>query len=220
MTPRPTIATMIVVSSIAALLGLLAPIITYVTVSLPQANAGYYFARIVGTGLSVAVGAFAASFALFQYHRNSADKRIERSMTFWQRANSDPFKTDLAQFVRDWIQRNATNESTTRIDFASLVHAKDDKTVKKVLKIEHILDFYDEACTAVLTAAADERAMYFYLGPVMVYHAERLRPFIEEWRTVRKRPERWDCLTVVAKLWYCRSEEMEKAWQKAVSRIK
>ena len=176
--------------------------------ALPNKQNAYYLSRIIGASLSVAVAAFAAVIGLAQYKRNSREKRIERSMSFWQRSNSEPFMEHFRQLVKHWANVGTEN----LCDIAE----SDVEKLQIKLSIEHVLDFYDEACTAILMGACDEEAMYSYLGPLMLQHADRLSVFIDKWRKRHQRQEKWDCFTVVMNKWKTKEFNFKQLWRKRI----
>lgn len=170
---------------------------------------GHEIVRSWAAAVSAAVAATAAVAALLQYWQNSRDKRIERSMEFWRRANSGEVKDDLDKFIDYW--RRLRGGAHDFLPFEVLARTTDDclDSMRHGRKraIENLLDFYDEACTGVVLGTCDDAAMYLYLGPLMIYHVETLTPFMRAWREQMARPEKWDCLTRVTAKWRAEQEK-------------
>jgi len=199
----------IVVAALIALIVCIGPVCLYrAATGMPTA---YETSQILVTSLGAGVTCFAALCALGQYWRNSRDNRVERSMSFWERSNSRDFTTNLRDFLEYWARLD-TNEGELP-DFRGLAAADAEHQVDKI-SIEHILDFYDEACAAVMMGASDEEALRFYLGSLMRKHAATLAGFIEVWRTKHSRPERWDCYTAMIGRW----EDDPRDWDEMVGK--
>jgi hypothetical protein len=162
----------------------------------------YQFARVCAASLSVIVTVFAFAFALIQYHTNSINKKIERSMSFWQRSNNVEVGEDMREFIKFWIKcdKDCTKDEVKINEaFLGLIGNAGNKEVETC--IENLLDFYDEACSAVIMGACDEDAMFFYLGPLMIYHWKRLKVFITVWLDSHPRPEKWGCFINIIPNW-------------------
>ncbi len=160
---------------------------------------GYQWARVAAASLSVFVTALAALGALAQYRRNSRETRIERSMSFWRRANGAEFIEHQKPFVEYWISKETQGHNPS--DCFERIAKSDGEELNVKLSIEYLLDFYDEACSGVVMGACDEDAMYYYLGAIMRYHAQRLGSFVRAWREKHGRPEKWDVFSSLTHRW-------------------
>jgi hypothetical protein len=169
-----------------------------------QREIAYQCARVLAASLSVLVTAFVAGAALVQYHQNSLDKRVERSMAFWKRTNGDEYIKHWEKFLAFWRRCDeGFKHDKTKLAQAFVALARDNGGADQKTKesIEQVLDFYDEACAAVTMGACDEDAMFYYLGPIMVRHWRVLSGFITSWTDEYDRPEKWHCFVSVAKDW-------------------
>jgi hypothetical protein len=168
----------------------------------------YPVARMIAASLSTGIAAGGAFAAVHQYFRNSRDKRIERSMEFWRRSNSGEVKKELTEFINYWSEVRA---GTAGKDFEELARTDDHELSnewrRRKLRIEYLLDFYDEACCAAVIGTCDLCAMYLYLGPVMILHRDRLASFIAIWREKHSRPEKWDGFTQLT-AWFVANRPM------------
>lgn len=170
----------------------------------PQGLHAYQFARVIAASLSVLVTAFVAGAALVQYHQNSLEKRIERSMAFWKRSNSKEHVEHWSEFLKYWIETDKQcSGDKTKIAraFVELAESNGGNPHDAKEHIEYVLDFYDEACAAVTMGACDEDAMFYYLGPFMVRISHVLRGFIAAWIERHHRPEKWDCFISLTAKW-------------------
>ncbi len=125
-------------------------------------------------------------------------------MAFWQRSNGSDFMSHYKKFLKFWVEKDSEcgkDESKLEQAFIQLATAGSPDQFETKTSIEHLLDFYDEACSAVRMSACDEDAMFFYLGPIMILHWRRLRGFIEAWLAKQHRPEKWGCFVHVAQDW-------------------
>ncbi len=205
--------TVFVVISIvlAGLLGAI-PLACYLLLNVD--SDAYQLARVVAVSLTTGIAAIAAALALLQYHRNSQETRIERSMTFWRRSNSDEFRHNLGKFIDLWAK---SERKKTDTDFKKLAKSNTKKDRPTKLAVEYLLDFYDEACTGVLLGACDEKAMFYYLGPLILLHQEKLNEFIGAWRERYDRHEKWDGLTALAQQWRTRRLALKNTWEHLLS---
>lgn len=154
----------------------------------------------VGAGTTLA----AAILALAQYHRNSRDKRVERSMSFWQRTNTSEFTKHLTPYLKRLRKLDDKPTTTRGFEQLALRDAANDRKLNK--HIEYLLDFYDEACTGVLAGACDEQAMFDYLGGVMVREANALVGYVPTRVKMFNRKEKWSAFIRVTEFWikgYC-----------------
>jgi len=156
--------------------------------SRPQA---YENSRVIAASLSAAVAAFVAVAAWTQYRKNSRDQQIERSMSFWRRSNE-------MEFLRYYNRANGilANTGPEVPITASLANSH-----QASVAIDFILDFYDEACAAVIIGACDEVAMCFYLGPMMMRHHEIFSKYIEELTASPGQRARWDSYLALVDRW-------------------
>lgn len=190
------------------------PLLIYARGPKTTGNEGYLAARVTVASFSLGIAALAAGIAVVQYRINSHNSRVERSMSFWRRSNSDEFTEHHRVLVDYWIEHDRTS-------LAKLAETddKDDRTIKRAT--EYLLDFYDEACAAVYMGACDEDAMYFYLGDLMTYHYGALEGFIDTWRRVKGRKLKWDCYTYMILKWKDKTPPSAEKFQKDLdNRIK
>ena len=116
-------------------------------------------------------------------------------MLFWRRANEKAFTDNHSKFI-EYSHGNGWEAPDFQKLGASDANGRDHR-----LAVEYLLDFYDEACCAVMVGACDEEAMCFYLGPLMRRQKEQLADFIVAWQNKHKRPEKWDCFTTTVDGW-------------------
>jgi hypothetical protein len=164
----------------------------------------YQLARVLAASLSVVATILGFGLALLQYHSNSLNKKKERSMAFWQRSNSAEVAKDMRCFIKYWIDNDEkcnNDEAKLERAFIKLIGTSKKADLKIEESIENLLDFYDEACSATKMGACDEDTMFFYLGPLMIYHWQRLKVFIIVWTKNQRRPEKWNCFVNVCQCW-------------------
>jgi hypothetical protein len=184
--------------------------------------AGYYLtadpilaydgARVVGVMSGVAVAALAAIRALFQYHENSYYLRVQRSMSFWQRANEPPVLEHLTK-VRKFLDCDPEDVELRR-ELEALASGDIENRGDEVESLKFVLDFYDAACTGVLSPACDEYEMWTYLGDHMVASYMRLYPFVLRFRDRHGRQDVWDCFTGLVVQWVDRNAEYMDLWHR------
>ena len=162
-----------------------------------ESRTSYESSALLTGALTAGIAALAVLSALSQYQINSQNARIERAMSFWARSNTREFTRLLDQYTK---LRSQTGDGLAE-QLTSLVQNEGEAHGIRPEDIEYILDFYDEACTAVMMGATDENALYFYLGPLMQRHAEELQAFIKEWRKKYGRQEKWDCFVALTETW-------------------
>ncbi len=147
--------------------------------------------------LGVGVTSAGLVIALAQYMRNSNDRRIERSMAFWQRSNTEEFTRHLTPYL-EHLRKLNSDEDVPEFEKIARSPAVNEKLHEA---IEYLLDFYDEACTGVVTRACDEKAMHCYLGSMIVRESKFLAGYVQVCLKKYKRPEKWSAFLLVAERW-------------------
>ncbi len=151
---------------------------------------------------SLAAGVTVAGviLGLSQYLHNSHVRRVEKSMSFWQRSNTNEFTTHLTPYL-DHCRKLDAGEDVPEFERIARLPNQKEETVPLHVAIEYLLDFYDEACSGVLAGACDETAMRFYLGSAMIREWKSLAGYIQICLKKYQRPEKWNAFLTVAESW-------------------
>ena len=171
--------------------------------------------KLLPGSLTAAVAVAGIVAGLFQFVRNSHDRRVERSMAFWRRSNTDEFTQYLTLYLERLVQ---LDQKADLPEFERVARRPGESEESKKLRkaIEYLLDFYDEACSAVVTGACDEYAMHYYLGGIVIRERDALAGFIQVFLKETGRPEKWVAFLRVAESWargrYVNSPRKIRAW--------
>ncbi len=156
--------------------------------------------RVVPGSLAAAVTAAGVVIGLGQYILNSHERRVERSMVFWQRSNTVEFTKHLTPYLKHlWKLDN--NKGVAEFQRIARRPDKNKKWRRLHTSIEYLLDFYDEACSGVVTGACDEKAMHYYLGGVIVREWRSLAGYVQVCLKKYQRREKWIAFLEVAESW-------------------